>query len=56
MINTLKNYLNIFQDKGIHCTHGENVVIAKKELMTVCTHLQKMSSLPDEALLDILEG
>ena len=46
-INALKKYLKIFQEKGLRRIRGENVVVAQKELVTVCTRLNEVNALPD---------
>ena len=55
-IQALKKYLKLFQEKGLRRIRGENVVIAQKELLAVCTRLDKVNALPSETMIDVLEG
>jgi hypothetical protein len=55
-INALKKYLKLWEEKGLRRIRGENVVIAEKEIIAVCTRLHEVNSLPDETVADILEG
>jgi len=55
-IDALKTYLKLFQSKGLRKLRGENVVVAQKQLIAVCTRLQEVNSLPSETVNDILEG
>jgi hypothetical protein len=55
-IQALKKYIKLFEEKGLRRIRGENVVVAKKELKAVCTRLKEVNALPDETVVDILEG
>ena len=55
-INALKKYIKIFQEKGLRRIRGENVVIAEKEINAVCSRLNEVHALPDETVIDVLEG
>ena len=35
-INALEKYLKLFEDKGLCRFHGENVTVAKKEIVAIC--------------------
>ncbi len=35
----LVNFLKLFWNKGLHCYQGENVALAQKELLAVCSCL-----------------
>ena len=55
-IMALKKYLKLFEEKGLRRIRGKNVVIAEKEIMAVCTRLKEVNALPDETVVDVLEG
>jgi len=55
-ITALKKYLKLFEEKGLRRICGENVVIAEKEVNAVCTRLKEVNALPDETVVDVLEG
>jgi hypothetical protein len=52
----LVNFLKLFQNKGLHCYQGENVALAWKELLAVCSHLAEAKELPQEMPIDLLKG
>ena len=52
----LKRYLKLFETKGLQRIRGENVVIAKKEVIAVCKRLDCTGDLPDETTIDVLRG
>ncbi len=45
-ITAIKKYLKYFEEKGLRRIQGENVVIAEKEIVAVCTCLNKVNVLP----------
>lgn len=47
-ITALKRYLKIFEEKGLRRIRGENVVVAEKEIIAVCSRLQEVNALPEE--------
>ena len=55
-ITALKKYLKLFEEKGLRRIRGENVVVAEKEIVAVCTRLKEVNALPDETVVDVLEG
>ncbi len=55
-ITTLKKYLKYFEEKRLCTMRGENVVIVKKEIVAVCTHLNKVNAVPEETVVDFLTG
>jgi hypothetical protein len=52
----LVNFLKLFRNKGLRCYQGENVALAGKELLAVCSHLAKAKELPQETPVDLLTG
>jgi hypothetical protein len=52
----LKRYLKLFETKGLQRIRGENVVVAKKEVIAVCKRLDCTGDLPDETTIDVLRG
>ena len=55
-ITALKKYLKYFEEKGLRRIKGENVVIAEKEIVAVCTRLNEVNALPEETVVDVLTG
>ncbi len=55
-ITALKKYLKYFEEKGLRRIREENVVIAEKEIVAVCTCLNEVNALPEETVVDILTG
>ena len=55
-INAFKKYLKLFQEKGLCRVRGENVVIAQKEIIAVCIRLKEVNALPEETVINVLEG
>ena len=55
-ITALKKYLKLFEEKGLRRIRGENVVIAEKEIVAVCTRLKEVNALPNETVVDVLKG
>lgn len=55
-ITALKKYLKLFEEKGLRRIRGENVVVAEKEINAVCTRLNEVGALPEETVVDVLEG
>jgi hypothetical protein len=52
----LVNFLKLFQNKGLRRYQGENVALAQKELLAVCSRLAEAKELPQETLVDLLTG
>jgi hypothetical protein len=52
----LVNFLKLFWNKGLHCYQGENLTLAQKELLAVCSHLAEAKELPQEKPVDLLTG
>ncbi len=52
----LVNFLKLFQNKGLHCYQGENVALARKELLAVCSCLAEAKELPQDTPVDLLTG
>ena len=55
-ITALKKYLKYFEEKGLRRIRGENVVVAEKEIVAVCTRLNEVNALPEETVVDVLTG
>jgi hypothetical protein len=53
---SLVSFLKLFYSKGLRCYQGENVALARKELLAVCSRLSEARELPQETPLDILNG
>ena len=53
---SLVSFLKLFLNKGLHCYQGENIALAHKELLMVCSHLSEAKELPQDTPLDILHG
>ena len=56
VINALKNFLKIFESKGLTQSQGENVSIITKQLHAAVVSLDEVGTLPDETYGDILQG
>ncbi len=52
----LVNFFKLFQNKGLRCYQGENVALARKELLAVCSHLAEAEEFPQETPVDLLTG
>jgi hypothetical protein len=52
----LVNFLKLFWKKGLSCYQGENVALAWKELLAVCSRLAEEKELPQEMPVDLLMG
>ncbi len=52
----LVNFLKLFWNKGLRCYQGENVALALKELLSVCSCLAEAKELPQETPVDLLTG
>ncbi len=52
----LVNFLKLFWNKDLHCYQGENVALARKELLAVCSRLAEAKELPQEMPVDLLTG
>ena len=55
-INTLRRYLNLFDDKGLCRICGKNVTVAEKDIVTVCFQLNEVGDLPCETVTDVFTG
>ena len=53
---SLVSFLKLFLNKGLRRYQGENVALARKELLAVCSRLSEAKELPQETPLDILHG
>ena len=53
---SLINFLKLFHNKGLRRYQGENVALARKELLAVCKRLCEAKELPQETPVDILHG
>ncbi len=56
VINALKNFLKIFESKGLTRIQGENVSVITKQLHAAVVSLDEVGALPDETYGDILRG
>jgi hypothetical protein len=52
----LVNFLKLFWNKDLRCYQGENLALARKELLAVCSCLAKAKELPQETPVDLLTG
>jgi hypothetical protein len=52
----LVNILRLFWNKGLHCYQGENVALAQKEILAVCSRLAEGKELLQEMPVDLLTG
>jgi hypothetical protein len=52
----LVNFLKLFWNKGLRPYQGENVALAWKELLAVCSCLAEAKELPQEMPVDLLTG
>ena len=55
-VASLVNFLRLFRNKGLRRYQGENVALARKELLAVCSRLCEAKQLPQETPIDILTG
>ena len=55
-ITALKKYLKIFEEKGLCRICGKNVAVAEKEINVVCSCLDKIGALPEETVVNVLNG
>ncbi len=56
VINALKNFLKIFESKGLTRIQGENVSVITKQLHAAVVSLNEVGMLPDETYGDSLCG
>ncbi len=56
VINALKNFLKIFESKGLTRIQGKNVSVITKQLHAAVVSLDEVGALPDETYGDILQG
>ncbi len=54
IINALKNFLKIFESKGLTQIQGKNVSVITKQLHAAVVSLDEVGALPDETYEDIL--
>lgn len=52
----LVNFLKLFRNRGLRRYQGENVALARKELLAVCSRLCEAKELPQETPMDLLTG
>ncbi len=52
----LVNFLKLFRNKGLHFYQGENVALARKEFLAVCSRLAEAKELLQEMPVDLLTG
>ena len=52
----LKKFIKLFETKGLRRYKGENVNLAREELLVVCERLSEVDDLPKETPVDILTG
>jgi hypothetical protein len=52
----LVNFLKLLRNKGLRCYQGENVALARIELLAVCSCLAEAKELPQEMPVDLLTG
>jgi hypothetical protein len=52
----LVNFLKLFWNKGLRPYQGENVALAWKELLAVCSRLAEVKELPQETPVALLTG
>ena len=55
-VAALIKFLKLFREKGLRRYQGENVALARKELLAVCGRLSEAKELPQETPVDILTG
>ncbi len=55
-IKTFKNFLKIFESKGLSHIQGEDMSITTKQLCAPMVSLDDIGALPDETYGDILQG
>jgi hypothetical protein len=48
--------LKLFWNKGLRCYQGENVALARKEILAVCSRLSEAKELLQETPVDLLTG
>ncbi len=56
IINALKNFLKIFESKGLTLIQGENASVITKQLHAAVVKFDEVGAFPDEAYGDILRG
>ncbi len=56
IINTLKNFLKIFESNGLTLIQGKTVSMITKQLHAAVVSLGEVGTLPDETYRDILCG
>ncbi len=56
VINSLKNFLKIFESKGSTHIQGKNVSVITKQLHAAVVSLDEVGALPDESYGDILQA
>ncbi len=49
-------FFKLFLNKGLNCYQGENVALAWKELLAVCSRMAEATELPREIPVDLLTG
>ncbi len=54
VINALKNFLKIFERKGLTWIQGKNISVITKQLHVAMVGLDEVGALPDETQGDIL--
>ncbi len=52
----LVNFLKLFRNKGLHSYQGENVALARKVLLALCSRLAEGNELLQETPVDLLTG
>ncbi len=52
----LVNFLKLFWNKGLHRYQGENVALARKELLAMCSRLAETKELLQKTPVDLLMG
>ncbi len=55
VINALKNFLKIFESKGLTRIQGENDSVITKQLHAAVISLDEVGTLPDETYVNILQ-
>ncbi len=48
VINALKNFLKIFESKGLTCIQGKNVSVITKKLCALIVSLDEVGALPNK--------
>ncbi len=56
IINALKNFLKIFESKGLTQIQAKNISVTTKQLHAAMVSLDEVGALPDETYGNVLQG